>query len=104
MRTSRVFARVLADENLVVEDVAIETETTRGKAPVTAEVLGVSVRPKATAASRCSRCRRRCAGYDGGDGIRRWRTLDVGTTKTFLQAAAPPDLGHGRGIFRSAAR
>ena len=89
MRTSRVFARVLADENLVVEDVAIETETTRGKAPVTAEVLVVSVRPKATAASRCSRCRRRCAGYDGGDGIRRWRTLDVGTTKTFLQAAAP---------------
>ena len=48
-----------------------------------------AVRPKAAAAGRCSRCRRRCPGYDGGDGMRRWRTLDVGTTKAYLQAAAP---------------
>jgi transposase len=74
---------------MVIEDVAIETETSRGKQPVTSEVLVLSVRPKASEASRCSRCRKRCPGYDGGDAIRRWRTLDVGTTKAYLQAAAP---------------
>jgi len=48
-----------------------------------------AVRRKASQAGRCSRCRRRCPGYDSEDGTRRWRTLDVGTTKAYLQAAAP---------------
>jgi transposase len=74
---------------MVIEDLAIETETSRGRNPVTSEVLVFTVRPKASQASRCSRCRRRCPGYDGGDGTRRWRTLDVGTTKAYLQATAP---------------
>jgi transposase len=89
LRKSRVFAAGLGSQNMVIEDVAIETETSRGKQPVTSEVLVLSVRPKASEASRCSRCRKRCPGYDGGDAIRRWRTLDVGTTKAYLQAAAP---------------
>jgi transposase len=74
---------------MVVEDVSIEVETSRGKKPVTSEVLVLSVRPKASQASRCSRCRKRCPGYDSGDGTRRWRTLDIGTTKAYLQAAVP---------------
>ena len=86
---SRVFAAGLGDQNMVIEDVSIETETSRGKRPTTSEVLVFSVRPKASQAGRCSRCRKRCPGYDGGDGTRRWRTLDVGTTKAYLQAAAP---------------
>ncbi|UQX12748.1 ISL3 family transposase [Candidatus Mycobacterium methanotrophicum] len=89
MRKSRVFATVLGGQDMVIDDVMIETETSRGKRPVTSEVLVFAVRPKANQASRCSRCRKRCPGYDGGDGIRRWRTLDLGTTKTYLQAAAP---------------
>jgi transposase len=86
---SRVFATGLGDQNMVIEDVTIQTETTRGRSPTTSEVLVFSVRPKASQAGRCSRCRRRCPGYDGGDGIRRWRTLDVGTTKAYLQSAIP---------------
>ena len=74
---------------MTIEDVEIVTETSRGKQPVTCEVLVFSVRPKAAQASRCSRCRKRCPGYDAGDGTRRWRTLDVGTTKCYLQAPAP---------------
>lgn len=89
MRKSRVFAMVLGGQDMVIDDVMIETETSRGKAPVSSEVLVFEVRPKANQASRCSRCRKRCPGYDGGDGIRRWRTLDLGTTKAYLQAAAP---------------
>ena len=37
---------------MIVEDVGIETDTTRGKNLVTSEVLAVSVRPKASQASR----------------------------------------------------
>lgn len=93
MRMSRVFATGLGDQNMVIEDVTIETETTGRKRPKTSEVLVLSVRAKASQAGRCSRCRKRCPGYDAGgrdgDGIRRWRTLDVGTTKAYLQAAVP---------------
>jgi len=39
--------------------------------------------------SRCGVCRRRCPGYDAGAGRRRWRTLDLGTTRTFIEADAP---------------
>ena len=93
MRLSRIFAAGLGDQNMVIEDVTIETETTGRKKPKTSEILVFSVRPKASQAGRCSRCRKRCPGYDAGgrDGerTRRWRTLDVGTTKAYLQAAAP---------------
>ena len=90
MRRARIFAAGLGDQNMVVEDVDIEVETRqRRKQPMTEEVLVFTVRPKAAAASRCSRCRARCPGYDAGDGTRRWRTLDVGSTKAYLQAPAP---------------
>ncbi len=88
MRIPRVFAAGLGHQNMVVEDVSIEVEDSRGRRPQT-EVLVFTVRPKASAAGRCSRCRARCPGYDGGDGVRRWRTLDVGSIKTYLQAPAP---------------
>jgi transposase len=74
---------------MIIEDVAVEVETSRGRSAHTSEVLVFAVRPKAAAAGRCSRCRRRCPGYDSGDGTRRWRTLDVGTSKAYLQASAP---------------
>ena len=46
---------------------------------MTAEVLVFMVRP--AAADRSSRCLARCPGYDTGDGVRRWRTLHVGSAK-----------------------
>ncbi len=93
MRRSKISEALVGDQNMVIEGVTVETETSRGKQPKTSEVLVLSVRPKASQAGRCSRCRKRCPGYDAGgrdgDGIRRWRTLDVGTTKAYLQAPAP---------------
>ena len=56
---------------------------------MTTEVVVVSVRPKAGQAGRCSQCQRRCPGYDKGEQTRRWRTLDMGTTKVYLQATTP---------------
>jgi transposase len=52
-------------------------------------VLSVRARPASRHRSRCSRCGRRCPGYDQGDGLRRWRGLDMGAVKVFLVAPAP---------------
>ena len=41
---------------------------------------------KAGAARGCSRCQRRCPGYDSSAKPRRWRGLDLGSTRVFLQA------------------
>jgi transposase len=53
------------------------------------EQLVVAVRPIARERDRCPRCRRLCPGYDLGEGRRRWRALDCGTTLVFLEAHAP---------------
>jgi len=53
------------------------------------EAVIVSVRPAARAGGRCGRCGRRSARFDRGQGRRRWRALDLGSTKVFLEADAP---------------
>ena len=52
-------------------------------------VAVVAVRVWKRQRSRCGVCRRRCPGYDAGDGRRRWRTLDLGLMVTFVEADAP---------------
>jgi transposase len=64
----------------VIESVELEAGE-RGE-----EVLVARVRVKAGAARRCSRCHRRCPGYDASAKPRRWRGLDLGSTRVFLQA------------------
>jgi len=56
----------------------------------TAGAVIVSARPAAKARHRCGRCGRRASRYDRGEGRRRWRALDVGTTKVFIEANAEP--------------
>jgi transposase len=71
---------VLGVEHTVIESVELESDS-HGQ-----EVLVACVRPKAGMARRCSRCQRRCPGYDTSPTARRWRGLDVGTTQVYLQA------------------
>jgi transposase len=54
-----------------------------------AEAIVVKVRPRAKAQRRCGRCGARSPRYDHGEGRRRWRALDLGTTKVFLESDAP---------------
>ena len=53
------------------------------------EVVVAHVRPKARRRSRCGRCGRPAPGYDAGEGRRRWRGLDLGTIRVWLEAEAP---------------
>jgi transposase len=47
------------------------------------------VRPHRRQRQRCGVCGRRGPVYDQGQGRRRWRGLDVGVTRFFVEAAAP---------------
>jgi transposase len=78
VRSSRVWKKLLGLQRAVVEDVWLEDER-----------LVVAVRPIARERDRCPRCRRRCPGYDLGQGRRRWRSLDFATTLVYLEADAP---------------
>jgi transposase len=79
VRGTRVWARLLGLQRAVVEDVWIGDE---------GEVV-VAVRPSWRERDRCGICRRRSPGFDLGEGRRRWRALDVGTTLAFVEADAP---------------
>ena len=80
MRNTRVWERACGLTRTVVETVVFDE---------IADAIVVVVRPKANARGRCGRCGRRSAGYDRGEGRRRWRALDLGTTKVFLEGSAP---------------
>jgi transposase len=80
VRNKSVWERACGLTRTVVEGVAFDDD---------AHAIVVSVRPGARARGRCGLCDRRSPGYDLGDGRRRWRALDLGTTKVFLEAAAP---------------
>jgi transposase len=51
--------------------------------------LVARVRPRRGTRPRCGRCGRRAPGYDQGEGRRRWRALDVGTLRAFIEAESP---------------
>jgi transposase len=78
VRGIRVWARLLGLSRAVVEDVRTTAE---------GEVV-VAVRPRARERDRCPHCRRRCPGYDLGEGRRWWRALDLGTTFAYVEADA----------------
>ena len=79
MRGARVWARLSGLQRAVVEGVWIGSE---GE-------LVLSARPVRGERDRCGVCRRRSPGFDLGEGRRRWRALDLGTTLAFVEADAP---------------
>lgn len=80
MRKQRVLQAAFGLDHTVVEGVDYDEA---------AEAVIVSVRPAAKARQRCGKCARRSPGYDRGEGRRRWRALDLGTCRVFLEAEAP---------------
>ena len=81
MQSKRVWARVLGGERgVVIEHVELDDD---------AGVVVVRCRLRKAVARRFGRCQKRCPGYDSGEGPRRWRALDAGTTRVFIEADAP---------------
>jgi transposase len=79
VRGVRVWARLLGLRRAVIEGVWVGDE---------GEVV-VAARPNWRERDRCGVCRRRSPGFDLGEGRRRWRALDLGTTFAYVEAEAP---------------
>jgi transposase len=78
VRGGSLWRAVLGVDKTVIEDVCFDEDE---------QVLVVSVRAVARQRGRCGQCRRRCPGYDQGRaGRRRWRGLDSGTVRVFVEA------------------
>jgi len=82
MHTKSLVKRLLRMERIVIKD--IEFEVTKGE-----EILVIRARPYDRDTFRCPRCGKRCKGYDSYGKVRRWRSQDLGSTKVYIESAAP---------------
>ena len=94
MQSKRVWARIVGVERgIVVEDV--EFDEPGGE-------IVVACRLRVNATRRCGLCGRRASRYDQGEGRRRWRALDAGTIRVFIEAAAPRVACRDHGVVVAA--
>jgi transposase len=70
----------LGVEKTVIEEVEYDAAVDR---------VVVHVRPTRASQGRCGLCGSRAGWYDRGEGRRRWRALDLGTMRVFIEADAP---------------
>ncbi len=81
MLGTNVWRRVLGvDRATVIEAVEVDERD---------DAVVAHVRPRRDSKRRCGRCGVRAPSYDRGEGRRRWRALDLGTVKCFLESDAP---------------
>jgi transposase len=80
VRDSRVWQELLGLTDTVVESVELDER---------AQVVVVSVRPRKGVRNRCGVCRAKGPLYDRGEGTRRWRSLDAGELRCYLEAECP---------------
>jgi transposase len=80
VRRGSVLARAFGLTRTVVKGVDVDELS---------DAIVVSARPVARARGRCGQCQRRSPRYDNGEGRRRWRALDAGVVKVFIEADAP---------------
>jgi transposase len=83
VRKSRLWKKLLHVEHVVLGDGDVEV------APGGTEIVVIGLRPDHRHRLRCPSCGRKCPFYDAGEGRRRWRTLDLGVMRCFLEADAP---------------
>ena len=82
MHTKSLIKRLLKIEKIVIIDIYFETTDKE-------DMLIVCAKPPSRDTRRCPICGKRCQGYDSSSKIRRWRSLDFGSQRVFIEAAAP---------------
>ena len=82
MHTKSAFKKLLKIDKIVIEDMYFEYIKN-------SEDLVVRVRPVKRELSRCPTCAKVCIKYDRASKIKRWRSLDFGSTQVYLEAYAP---------------
>ena len=82
MHTSRLIKQLLKVKRIVIKGVFFETVGEE-------EILVIMARPINRETGRCPHCGKRCQGYDSSKKTRRWRSLDFGSERVYIEAAAP---------------
>jgi len=90
----RLLKMLLNIKTAVIESVRIE-----GFGDAWSTNLIVSVRPTKGQIYRCPTCGKRSDYYDEGQGIRRWRALDLGVIRVYLQSRAPRVMCKEHGVI-----
>ena len=80
MRTKGFIQAIIGADGFVLEDVAVNAERNE---------INLAIRPTKHEQCRCGICHRKAARYDKGRGRRRWRCLDIGAQKVYVEAEAP---------------
>jgi transposase len=80
VQDSRVWRQMLGlGDATVIEKIVFDAEG----------AVVARVRPRRGTPMRCGRCGRPAPRYDRGEGLRRWRSLDVGPLQAFIEARSP---------------
>ena len=82
MHTNSLIKRLLRIDKIVVKGVYFENYSDE-------ETLIIRAQPQMRDTNRCPLCGKRCPGYDSASKIRRWRSLDFGTQRVYIEASAP---------------
>jgi len=82
MHISMLIKRMLRIDKIVIENVWFEEVTEE-------EVLVIRARPMSREQNRCPICGKRCPGYDSSTKLRRWRSLDFGSQRVYIEACSP---------------
>jgi transposase len=83
VRKSKLWKKLLDVEHVVIEGSDVE------EAPDGGEIAVIRLRPDSGQRLRCPECGKKCRLYDAGEGRRRWRALDLGVLRCYLEAEAP---------------
>jgi len=82
MHTKALLKRLLRVDKIAIENAYFEEVNEE-------EILVIKARPMSRDTSRCPKCGKRCKGYDSSRKARRWRALDFGTYRVYIEAFAP---------------
>ena len=82
MHTNSAIKKLLKIDKIVIEDMYFDSANNEEK-------FIVKVRPLKRELNRCPKCGKRCPGYNDSKKIRRWRSLDFGSNRVYIEAASP---------------
>ena len=93
MRAKGLAQSIIGRQGFVLEDITVSAEMNEIK---------LSVHPTKREKCRCGICHRRAPLYDKGRGKRRWRCLDVGAQRVYVEAESPRICCRKHGVVTAA--
>lgn len=93
MTAKKLVQLIIGAAGFVLEAIRIDAEMNK---------VIFAVHPTRREKCRCGICRRKAKRYDKGRGVRRWRCLDVGPWKTYVEAEEPRVICKEHGVVAAA--